>query len=342
MRKMTTREIARMAGVSPAAVSFALNGKKGISEETRKQILAIAREANYQPAGTGPRAEKQMNFAVVFRNYLPALDKLFYTELNNSVMQVCDDPSINLIMTSVQIENGEVTLPNALYTDNLDGIIVYGDLDRRIDQALNRLSVPTVVLDSSRRGLKNAVYVDYANAAYVATRYLIDLGHTDIAYLGNDRMHDFNLQTFGGFQRATTESGLQLSTDRIQLNVYDETSLTKCIDNVFRGAAKPTALFCAADCYAIHAIRHIHSLGMRVPEDVSIVGIDDIVISPYTIPSLTTIRVDRDRISELGLTLLKKQIAGEPCESVTLPLDELIVRESTAAPRQNVPACPAQ
>ncbi len=334
MTKMTTREIARLAGVSPAAVSFALNGKRGISEETRKQIIAIAREQNYRPLPAGPRAEKQMNFAVVFRNYLPALDKLFYTELNNSVMQVCDEPNISLIMMSVQIQNGEAMLPNALYMDNLDGIIVYGDLDRRIEQELEKLAIPTVVLDSSRHGLRNAVYVDYANAAYVATRYLIDLGHRDIAYLGNDRMHDFNLQTFGGFQRATTESGLQLSTDRIQLNVYDETTLTKCIDNVFQGAAKPTALFCAADCYAIHAIRHIHSLGMRVPEDVSIVGIDDIVISPYTIPSLTTVRVDRDRIGELGLMLLKKQIAGEPCESVTLPLDELIIRESSAAPRR--------
>lgn len=331
MTKMTTREIAQLAGVSPAAVSFAINGKKGISDDTRKKILAIAKRANYHPAAAAKSAQ-QLNFAVVFRNYLPALDKLFYTELNNSVMQVCDAPNINLIMTSVRFVDGEVALPNALFADNLDGIIVYGDLDRRIDLELGKLSIPIVVLDSSRRG-QNGVYVDYANAAYVATRHLIDLGHSDIAYLGNDRMHDFNLQTFGGFQRATTESGLQLSTDRIQLNVYDEHSLTKCIDNVFRGAAKPTALFCATDCYAIHAIRHIHSLGMRVPEDVSIVGIDDIVVSAYTIPSLTTVRVDRDRIGELGLMLLKKQIAGEPCESVTLPLNELIIRESTAPPR---------
>jgi DNA-binding LacI/PurR family transcriptional regulator len=138
---------------------------------------------------------------------------------------------------------------------------------------------------------------------------------------------------FNGFQKATTEEDITLGMNRIQISVHDEDSLIDCIEHALSGPQPPTALFCATDYYAIHAIRYLHTRGMRVPDDVSIVGIDDISISRFIIPSLTTVRIDREAMGLLGVELLQKIISMEECSSATLPHCDLIVRESTAPPK---------
>jgi len=94
----------------------------------------------------------------------------------------------------------------------------------------------------------------------------------------------------------------------------------------------PTAFFCATDLYAVHTMQHLHQRGIRVPQDVSVVGIDDTIISRFTIPALTTVRIDREELGRRGFEVLSAMIAGEKRESVTLPSSDLVVRESTAAP----------
>lgn len=336
MKKPTTREIAKKAGVSPAAVSFALNGKKGISEETRQTILEIARSMDYNPQGAKSRENSgenmPHNIAVLFRADLNFIDQLFYNELNISIMQACEGSPYNLIFTSTR---NSPTLPEVISQKNVEGIMIYGDVDQSIIDEIVALEIPFVVLDSSRRNDGQlAVRIEYDAASYLATRHLIELGHRDIAFIGNDNMHDFNVLTFSGFQRAAAESAIALSMNRIQISVYGEASLYASIDNALSGPDMPTALFCATDFYAIHAIRYLYTKGVRVPEDISVVGIDDLVLSRFTIPALTTVRIDRDLIGKYGFELLVRKIRGEACESIRLPIGELIIRESTAIPRR--------
>ena len=319
MKNPTTREIAKKAGVSPAAVSLALNGKKGISEDTRKTILKIAQSMNYNPQGNRTRENKRKtaryNIAVLFRTDLNSMDQLFYNELNISVMKACESIPYNLIFTSVR--NASL-LPSDITT-------VIGEIIA--------LEIPFVVLDSSRINFyQTAVRVEYDSAAYLATRHLIELGHRDIAFIGNDNMHDFNVLVFSGFQCATAESDISLPLNRIQIGVYNEESLYASIDNILSGADIPTALFCATDSYAILAIHYLHRKGIRIPEDISVIGIDELIHSRFTIPSLTTVRIDRDLIGKIGSELLIRKIHGEECESVMVPAGELIIRESTALP----------
>lgn len=332
--KLTTKDIAKLAGVSPAAVSFAINGRKGISDQTRKRILEIVAQTNYRPMG-GTKEPHRENIAILFRHDIPTLDQLFYTELNASMIAACDQLPYTLILTSAYHQGNEIILSDVLRSGSIDGVITYGDLERDVQSELNNLGIPIVVLDSSRKSEEQfAVRVDYAMAAYTAAKHLIDLGHRDIAYIGNDKLHDFNLLTFSGFQRATTEHSLPLDMNRIQINVYDEESLYICIDEALKGECAPTALFCATDFYAIHAIRHLHSKGMRVPDDISVVGIDDIAVSKFIIPSLTTVRIDREAMGRYGFELMKRCLNNESRECISLPSSNLIVRESTAPPRR--------
>ena len=334
MKKVTTREIAKLAGVSPAAVSFALNGKKGISEDTRKSILKVAENRNYTPrpsaTSTNDACKKTNNIAVLFRSNLTPMDQFFYNELNSSIMQTCQNYQYNLIFTTT----GESShLPNILSPKNIDGIIIYGDVENSLMEKICGLNVPFVTLDSSRNISSSlAVHVNYDYAAYQATKYLIQLGHRDIAFIGNDNMHDFNVLTFNGFQRATAEHQLILSMNRIQIGVYGEDSLYHSIDNALSGTSRPTALFCTTDFYAILAIRYLYQKKYRVPEDISVIGIDNITLSKYTIPSLTTFNIDRELMIEKGLELLHQKINGTDVQSVSLPDGELVVRESTAPP----------
>ncbi len=337
MEKITTQEIARLAGVSPSAVSIALNGKPGISEKTRARILSVVKQTGYLHHAPGRLNSASANIAILFRNEYPLQDRLFYTELNTSVMEACESLSYNLLFASTFYKGSQLTFSDVLRSDMLDGILTYGDVDRIVFSELKTLNIPIIVLDSSRRNGEPclSVQVDYEHAAYTATKHLIDLGHRDIAFIGNNKQHDFNLLVFEGFRRATSEADIALSTNRIQLNVYNEEALGPCIDEALGGTHLPTALFCATDFYAMRALRRLYHRGLRVPDDLSVIGIDDVLSSKYLIPSLTTMSVDRQEMGRLGIELLQKAINGEPCQSVVLPQCKLVVRESTAPPKES-------
>jgi len=337
MEKITTQEIARLAGVSPSAVSIALNGKPGISEKTRARILSVVKQTGYLHHAPGRLNSASANIAILFRNEYPLQDRLFYTELNTSVMEACESLSYNLLFASTFYKGSQLTFSDVLRSDMLDGILTYGDVDRIVFSELKTLNIPIIVLDSSRRNGEPclSVQVDYEHAAYTATKHLIDLGHRDIAFIGNNKQHDFNLLVFEGFRRATSEADIALSTNRIQLNVYNEEALGPCIDEALGGTHLPTALFCATDFYAMRALRRLYHRGLRVPDDLSVIGIDDVLSSKYLIPSLTTMSVDRQEMGRLGIELLQKGINGEPCQSVVLPQCKLVVRESTAPPKES-------
>jgi DNA-binding LacI/PurR family transcriptional regulator len=216
-----------LAGVSPSAVSIALNGKPGISEKTRARILSVVKQTGYLHHAPGRLNSASANIAILFRNEYPLLDRLFYTELNTSVMEACESLSYNLLFASTFYKGSQLTFSDVLRSDMLDGILTYGDVDRIVFSELKTLNIPIIVLDSSRRNGEPclSVQVDYEHAAYTATKHLIDLGHRDIAFIGNNKQHDFNLLVFEGFRRATSEADIALSTNRIQLNVYNEEAL---------------------------------------------------------------------------------------------------------------------
>ncbi len=336
MARITNKDIARLAGVSPAAVSIAVNGRPGISQETRERILKIARQNHYCPgiASLQILQDRSRFIAALFRTDAQLEDQIFYSEMGSHAMVACCERGCTLVSTYITDSSGTITLPQAILNRSVDGILVFGDQEPGIYTELSHTGIPFVVLDSSRPGSGYpSVLVDYHNAAYQATRHLIELGHRDIAYLSNGVLHDFNMQTLAGFQQAASEAGIALYPNRFQIDVEDEASLRRCIDRAMVGPVLPTAFFCTVDVYAINAMRYLHTRGFRVPQDISVVGIDDVAMSRYVIPSLTTLRVDRKHMIQLGLDMLEQLAAGTACGNQTLPAPLLICRESAAAPR---------
>jgi len=330
--KITNRDIAKLAGVSPAAVSLAINGKPGISEDTRQKILAIARQHNYCTGTASARVlrERSTYIAALFRTDAQLEDQAFYAELGTSAMVACRERGYTLVSTYITGSDSMLELPPSIRSGEVDGVLIFGDQEPGIYVELSKIGIPFVVLDSSRSSQHPSVYVDYSKAAYIATRHLIDLGHRDIAYLSNGSLHDFNTLTLNGFQQATTEAGIALYPNRFQIDMEDTQTVEQCLEKALAGPCRPTAIFCTVDFYALKVIRRLNALGYRVPEDISIVGIDDVAVSQLMIPSLTTMRVDRDEMIREGLDMLTQMLQGKSCESRLLPPPELILRQTTA------------
>lgn len=332
MAKITNRDIAKLAGVSPAAVSLAINGKPGISEETREKVLAIARQHNYCTGSASVRVlrERTTYIAALFRTDAELEDQAFYAELGTSAMVACREMGYTLVSTYITGSDSILELPPSIRSGEVDGVLIFGDQEPGIYVELSHIGIPFVVLDSSRISQYPSVYVDYSRAAYIATKHLIDLGHRDIAYLSNGTLHDFNTLTLNGFQQATTEAGIALYPNRFQIDMEDTETVEQCLENALAGPHRPTAIFCTVDFYALKVIRKLFAMGLRVPEDISIVGIDDVAVSQLTNPGLTTMRVDRNLMLREGLDMLSRMIKGEKCPSRKLPEPTLILRQTTA------------
>lgn len=334
MSKTTNREIAKLAGVSPSAVSIAINGKPGISEETRTRILDIARQFNYCTNSTSARVlrERSVYIAVLFRTDALLIDQAFYSECSLVAMDICRKLGYSLVSTYITGEDSALELPPAIRFGEVDGVLIFGDQKPSIYAELTRIGIPFVIIDSCNRTAPYpSIYIDYCETAYQATRYLIELGHRDIAFLCNSEPHEFSKQILAGFQKATMESNITLYPNRIQMDFNCPEALLESVERALIGPQKPTAIFCFEDLTALKIIRTLSKSGIRVPEDISIIGIDGISYSGVSIPSLTTMRVDKETMVNEALQMLSSMIKGESCESRVLETPKLMVGESTAS-----------
>ncbi len=335
MKQMTIKEMAKLAGVSPSAVSIVLNNGKGVSDETRARIQKIIEETKYVP---NPMARRLLhhrtdNIAVLFDRKISPLDHAFYSELNAVILRECEKKNLNLMLSSYTVQDGVVQLPGILKRRDVDGILLYGDPEDEVLQALESYQLPLILLDNSQtRANCFAVTADYDSAAYLATKHLIELGHTKIAYLGDPELSYFNANTFKGFRRAMMEHKLDIPKSRIRSIQPIGDERNNFWEELLIHPEHPTAVMCSADIYAIQLIRMLKNQGIRVPEQISVIGIDNILIGEYISPQLTTVEIDITAMGKRAVAQLLRLITGESAKNVVISSSCLLLRESTAKP----------
>ena len=332
MAKLTIKEIAKIAGVSPAAVSIVLNDRKGVSDETRSKIKEIVEKLQYAPNPSSRRLlfNKTNNIAVLFEKSLSPMEHLFHLELNRVILHECELLGYNLIFSSVTVDRNNVVLPNVIKSYDVDGIIFYGDIDPLILNNIKKFEIPFIVVDSHTVNPDIlSVSADYATAAYTATNHLISCGQRDISYIGTNSMPQYGAQTFSGFKKAIEEHKIAIPLNWIQLDANDEDSAAGCMENILTYDHLPSAVFCAADIYAIGVIKCLRQHGIKIPDEVSIISIDDIVLARYVEPPLTTIRIDKEDMGRIAFELLIRRIEKSSVENRIVRSDNLIIRSST-------------
>ena len=320
-----------MAGVSPSAVSFVINGRPGVSGETRLKIKKIIEKTGFQPNVSASRLvfKRSFNIALDMHTVGNSLDDLFYVSILRGLLVQSKKYGYNIVFAEIDEVNGSAVLPNIIRNHDTDGIIFMQSPSAAVLAALGSLDIPFVAVDAHERDVPyTCVYVDYELASYASTSCLIENGHRKIAFISKGSVPHFYLQTFHGFCRALEKHEISIPPDWIQVTATDEASGYTCMENILSGKNIPTAVFCAVDSFAFGAMKCAQNHGYNVPEDISFSGVDNIFISDYFKPSLTTVLIDKEQIGALAMDLIVEKIAGREVQSVTVPSDKLVIRDS--------------
>lgn len=341
--KLTIKEIAKMAGVSPSAVSIALNGRIGISDETRQRILRIVGQTNYVPNQNSRSLvmKKTQAVALLYNANTQPLGNFFQSQLIRYLLEYCSSKRYSMTFTSCEFGETKIAqLPTFLRSGSVDGMIAYGYIPLSTISSIVELGLPFLMLDSHQTLEQSeteapvfTVRVDYHAAATIAMNHLIEQGHRKIAYVGSNFPIEYSQQTFDAYQEVMQKHNLSVPINWIQMQVKDTDhvdSSVKQIQAILSGQELPTAVFCASDVFAIGVLKGLKAHGLRVPEDISLIGIDDIVMAEYTDPALSTIHIDMSKLCTMGCDLLFRSINGEKIDNEVLMYDafSIVQRES--------------
>lgn len=336
MKTMSIKKISMLAGVSPTTVSFVINNKKGVSDETRKKVLQVIEQERYIPNINSRRLSMQRSFNIAFINsesYAMFSDAF----ANNTIKAaVCEANKMGYSITLLPEMNLKNTdsLTRAIGQGNIDGAVVMHDINPLVFATLQERNIPVVAIDSHIQSPPYpCIKMDYEEGAYRVCRHLIDLGHRDIAYMGIKSLPDFYLRCLMGYNRALSEADLRIRAGWTMGASDDGTNVPEATRNallaVLRDSEPPSAIFCCNDLSAIGVISGLVQMGLSVPEDVSVISIDNITVAEYFIPPLTTLHVDAALMGEKSIQLLHDIIEGRS-EGGTLYVDHggLIIRNS--------------
>lgn len=346
MPKLTIKEIAKLANVSPSTVSFVLNHRPGVSEQTRQRVQAVIDQTHYTPNAHVRRLTLKKSFTihVVMRQFSSYnLNNLFGIDVLMGIFRESRKLGYDIIFTSVDYSSPDYqeTFSYVLDTvasnaaDAVAFIMVY---QPNLLEQLKQRNVPFVCIDSHvvKDGSIPLVELDAYDAAYHATNYLIQSGHTEIGFIGADAAPEFHKATFGGFLAALRDADLPRHPEWYQKDSKEETRTPDCMQRILSCKLRPTAVFCAGDIFAAEAIRQAKKSGFHVPQDISIISIDDLIVSEFFDPALTTMSLDKTEMGSLAMRTLYAMLHQEPYQAVNLLKTTLVVRDSVCPPNSHM------
>lgn len=334
MARATLKDVAQLAGVSTAAVSYALSGKRPISEETKQRILAAVEQLDYVPDlnARGLSMRDSNLIGVVIPQTEPGerlmFQNSFYSEVLGSIEYYARQNGYHILISATDANESYLTLAKKR---NLDGIIVIGMYPDEFYQEMKKTNIPIVLIDSyCNDHYYHNIRIDDAYGSFLATHYLLEIGHRDIAFfVGQMKENGVMKKRLLGYQQALREFGVPFREEYVFEGQVDYESGIALAEQLLQAWLPVTGIVAAADILAIGAMKGLYEQGKRVPEDYSIVGFDDAEVARYLTPGLTTVRQQISLKGQRAVELLLKHIDDPtlPKQEEILPL-QLVVRES--------------
>lgn len=330
-RRLTIHDVARAAGVSVATVSKAINGRDGVSASTLEHVHEVVERLGYESSlvATSMRRRRTDVIGVLVAEFEP-----FAVQLLQGVSAALQGTRFDVLAYAGSVSAGEHLGWERRSLSRLGGTLIDGAILVTPTTTPAQASVPIVAIDPSA-GPDGPASVSVRNeeGAFAATSHLVSLGHRRIAHLrGRVDLESAHLRE-KGYRRALEESGIPFDPALVVDGGYRAAASTAGANALLDLPAPPTAAFAANDLSAIEMIRVATERGLRVPEDLSVVGFDDVPEAAAHTPQLTTVRQPLTAMGTAAVRLLLAMLDGGPQEHVRMPA-ELIVRSSTAAPRR--------
>ncbi|TDL80283.1 LacI family DNA-binding transcriptional regulator [Peribacillus frigoritolerans] len=329
----TIKDVAKLAGVAVSTASYALNHNSRVNAETAKRVLEAAKTLNYQKNGIARdlKRSKTETIGIIVQD----LSGPFYSELMRGVQDTLLTHQYGLIACS-SIGGNVTTASKFLQERRVDGVIILAEsLPDELILGSVREDFPIIVLD---RKLDSDsiihVLVDNFSGGYQATQHLIDLGHKKLAYIGGPSHNRDNQLRFEGYKQALKDSCITLHPSWILQGQYTREGGYSAAKILMMQGNAPSAVFCANDEMAVGALKAFKESGLHIPDDLSIIGFDDIEISQYISPPLSTVKQSNYEIGSLAAHLIYQALnEGIEGKDYILPT-ELVLRKSTSAAKK--------
>ena len=329
---VTLKDIAERAGVSISTVSKVLNGKGRVSDRKRHEILRIARELGYVPNYHAKLMSSRSKVSIIGL-IVPDITNPFFAKLTRGVETVCGEDTLVVLMDSFRDLDREERLIRKTMLMGVSGMIIGNS--RVSDELVREVSryVPVVVFDKDYE-YENVVSIVLDNyyGAYLATKHLLENGYSNVVHLGGTHELYVSLQRENGYRSAMEEFGLE---PKVYSVGYDEEKGYRAMMEILRRGEKVDGVFCMNDLVAIGAMRAIKEMGLKIPEDIGVVGFDnDVELCEIASPSLTSVHQPVEEMGRVAAELLMGMINGTPKVRRYIFSPRLVVRESSAGKRR--------
>jgi DNA-binding LacI/PurR family transcriptional regulator len=335
----TMRDVATAAGVSLSAVSLVVNGKQGVSHERRERVLKVIKELNYIPRGRQKSVVGTKIIGLLMESLSEASrSEGFYLRIVSGIEDTAYELGYQVLLHVYRPTIDPLNSIRELMGRDVDGLIIAndGDITPNVIQNLAEAGIPMVLVENFQNFPIHAVTADNFTAARVVTEYLIQLGHRRIGALCGPEKYSSLCDRMRGYRIAMVENGLPLDPSFQPSPVsgnprkgYVQTQKLIALPE------PPTAIFAVSDRAAFGAMEAIKDAGLACPDDISVVGIDDVRDSAYSTPPLTTFSVPKYDLGKTAVLILHNLTLDKSIPPArTVLIGKLLVRQSAAPPRQ--------
>jgi DNA-binding LacI/PurR family transcriptional regulator len=330
-RQPSIKDIARLARVSHPTVSRALQNSPLVNAKTAERIRKIAKEAGYHASavarGLVTRRTRTIGLVVT------TVADPFEGEVVTGIEETANDHGYSVFLANSNADPvREKQVVQAFAERRVDGIIVTSSrVGALYLPLLSEMMVPIVLVNDHHPGaFVHSVMICNQEGSRAVAEHLTSLGHRRIAYIGDQFGYQSDTERLAGYREALEEAGIPCLPEYVVHGDSKPDGAMRAMDSLLALSQRPTAVCCYNDMTALGAMRSIRMHGLRVPEDISVAGYDDLFFASYTEPPLTTVRQPMQRMGHLAMETLFKLMSGEESVTTVNVKPELIVRESTA------------
>lgn len=327
---MTIYDVAREANVSMATVSRVVNGNPNVKPTTRKKVLATIERLGYRPnaVARGLASKKTTTVGAI----IPDISSIFFAELARGIEDIATMYKYNIILSnSDQNKDKELQLINTMYEKQVDGILFMGGTitEDHVKQ-FESSSVPVVLAATyDETNTIPSVNIDYEQAAFEATKFLLDKENKPVAFISGADDTTISKQKYVGYQRAFKESNITLNEEFVVKGDYTYDSGIEAFEELFALENKPTAIFVSSDEMALGVIHGAQDKGLTIPDDLEVFGFDNTRLASMVRPTLSTIVQPMYDIGAVAMRLLTKYMNKEEVSEKKVVLPHRIVERNS-------------
>ncbi|WP_461206808.1 LacI family DNA-binding transcriptional regulator [Clostridium sp. DL1XJH146] len=329
--KTTINDIAKIAGVSKATVSRVLNESKPVSDEIRMRVEKAIKENNYKPSSIARSlVNKTTNIIGVI---IPDIGNPFFSQLVKGIQDGANENGYHIMLCNTyKNEEKEIEYLEILQNHQVDGIVFLTTTIQNSHKLFfQKNKIPVVSVSRRFKELSiSSIDVDNYSAAYDATSYLINLDHKEIAMIRGDiDNNSVDFDRFEGYKQAIIDSNIDFHEELVVKGDFSVEGGYNAMGKLLTHKQLPTAIFCASDHMAFGAIKCAHESGLIVPDDISVIGFDDIPLASMFIPSLSTVKQPIYELGQKAIQTIISEIQSKSKAQNIVLSTEIVIRQST-------------